>query len=72
METDASLIEKRRRWRWFGIGLGVRIFGGVLIWLGDGSASMFRKALVVVGVILFAGGIGVLKYLLYDGLRKKK
>lgn len=54
------------------MGLAVRLLGLVLIWLGDGSPSLLRKALVVIGVILSVGGIAVLRYLLISGLRKKK
>ena len=75
MELSAcqvAAVEKRRKWKWFGIGLAVRLAGLVLIWVGDGSESLFRKAVVVLGVILSIGGIGVLKYLLISGFRKKK
>lgn len=65
-------LEKRRKWRLFGIGLAVRLFGVLLIWLGDGHDSLFRKALVILGVILTIGGITVLRYLLISGLRKKR
>jgi hypothetical protein len=64
--------EKRRKWRMFGIGLAVRLLGLALIWLGDGSPSVFRKMLVVLGVILSVGGITVLRYMLISGFRKKK
>lgn len=64
--------ERRKRWRTFGLGLLVRLCGALLIWLGDGSPSMFRKSVVVLGVILSVGGIAVLRYLLVAGWRKKK
>lgn len=65
-------LERKRKWRTFSLGLAVRLLGLVLIWLGDGSPSLLRKALVVIGVILSVGGIAVLRYLLISGLRKKK
>ena len=65
-------IEKQRKWKWFVIGLTVRLFGVLLIWLGDGHDSLFRKGLVVLGLILSIGGIGVLRYLLISGFRKKR
>ena len=55
----------------FGVGLAVRLLGLLLIWAGDGHTSVFSKAVVVVGVILSLGGIAILKYLLYAGLKKK-
>ena len=61
------------RWsigRTFLFGLGVRLVGLLLIWLGDGSDSLGRKALVIVGVALSIGGIAVLRYLLYAVLRR--
>ena len=61
----------RSKWKWFFSGLLVRILGLVFIYLGDGSDSVFRKTLVVVGVILSIGGIAVLRYLLLAGFRKK-
>ena len=64
--------EKRRKWRLFGIGLAVRLIGVLLLWLGDGHDTVFRKGLVVLGLILSIGGIGVLRYLLISGFRKKK
>ena len=64
--------EKRRKRKLFGIGLAVRSVGVLLIWLGDGHDSVFRKGLVVLGLILSIGGIGVLRYLLISGFRKKK
>jgi hypothetical protein len=67
-----TVTEKRRKWRWFGVGLAVRLVGLLFIWLGDGHDSVFRKGLVVLGVVLSIGGIGVLRYLLISGFRKKK
>ena len=69
---DPVSTKKSRNWKLFSIGLGVRLVGVLLIWLGDGYDSVFRKALVVLGVILSVGGIGVLRYLLISGWRKKK
>jgi hypothetical protein len=60
------------KWRRFGLGLAVRLLGLVLIWLGDGSSSVFRKALVVLGVVLSLGGIAVLRYLLLSGLPRSR
>ena len=54
------------------MGLAVRLVGVALLWLGDGSDNLFRKGLVVTGVVLSIGGIGVLRYLLFSGLRKKR
>jgi hypothetical protein len=45
----------------------VRLLGLVLIWAGDGSPATWRKAVVVLGVILSVGGIAVLRYLLLAG-----
>lgn len=64
--------EKRRKWQLFGVGLAVRLIGVLLIWLGDGHDSVFRKGLVVLGFILSVGGIGVLRYLLISGFRRKR
>jgi hypothetical protein len=64
--------EKRRKWKLFGIGLAVRLMGVLLIWLGDGHDGVFRKGLVVLGLVLSIGGIGVLRYLLISGFRRKK
>ena len=63
---------RRNKWRTFGVGMGVLFLGLALIWLGDGSSSMFRKAVVVFGVILSVGGIAVLRFLLLSSLRKRK
>jgi hypothetical protein len=73
METTTPVpAKKSRRWGLFGIGLCVRLSGLLLIWWGDGYDNAFRKAMVVIGVILSVGGIGVLRYLLISGWRKKK
>jgi hypothetical protein len=64
--------EKRRKWKWLFSGLAVRLFGLFLIWIGDGSDSLPRKTLVIVGVVLSIGGIAVLRYLLVPGFRAKK
>jgi fatty acid desaturase len=63
---------RRKKRRMFALGLAVRLFGALLIWLGDGSPSLFRKAVVVLGVILSVGGIAVLRFMLISGFRKKK
>ncbi len=59
----------------FCTGLAVRVAGLGLVWLGDGSDSLWRKTLVVVGVVLSVGGIAVLRYLLLakplSALRRK-
>ena len=55
---------KQREWRLFAVGLGVRLGGVGLLWVGDGGESLFRRALVVLGVILSIGGLTVLRYLL--------
>jgi hypothetical protein len=54
----------RRKWKTFAIGISIRLAGLALIWFGDGSSSLPRKTMVVVGVVLSVGGIGVLRYLL--------
>ena len=74
METttcDPAGTKKSRNWKLFSIGLGVRLIGVLLIWLGNGYDSVFRKGLVVLGVILSVGGIGVLRYLLISGWGKR-
>jgi hypothetical protein len=53
--------------RLFVVGIGVRLLGLGLIWAADGSAAWWRKALVVLGVVLSIGGIAVLRYLLLAG-----
>ena len=59
--------EKNRKRKLFAIGLAIRLVGVGLIWLGVGHDSLFRKGLVVLGVILSIGGITVLRYLLMSG-----
>lgn len=75
METTSSHLadaKKRRKWKLFSLGLAVRLVGVLLLWLGDGHASWFRKGLVILGLILSIGGIGVLRYLLISGFQRKK
>ena len=55
----------------FSLGLGIRLLGLALIWLGDGSEGLFRKSLVVLGVALMIGGIGVLRFMLWSPLLSK-
>lgn len=50
----------------FALGLGIRLVGVLFLWLGDGSPLLWRKALVVVGVALSIGGIGILRWLLFQ------
>ncbi len=69
---ELARLEKRKKWRLFSIGLVVRLLGVVFLWLGNGHDSYFRKGLVVVGIVLSIGGIGVLRFLLISGFRKKK
>ena len=64
-------IAKHRKRRLFALGLAVRLVGVALLWLGDGSDSLLGKGFVVIGVVLSIGGIGVLRYLLFSGLRKR-
>ena len=71
-EAERVRRERRKKWEIFGAGLAVRLLGLAFIWLGDGSDSAARKALVVVGVILSVGGITILRYLLISGFRQKK
>ena len=59
---------KHHRWGLFWPGLVVRLAGLGLIWIGDGHGSLFRKGLVIVGVVLSVGGIAVLRYLLFAPL----
>lgn len=68
--ADRDHRDAGTKWRRFGFGLAVRLLGLVLIWLGDGSPNAFRKALVIVGVVLSIGGIAVLRYLLISGFRR--
>jgi hypothetical protein len=64
-------MAKHKDLKLFSIGLGVRLLGVGFIWLGDGHDSPFRKALVVLGVILMVGGITVLRYMLLSPLLSK-
>jgi hypothetical protein len=57
-------VPERFQWKVFAISLTIRVLGAVLIWLGDGSSLLWRKAVVVLGVVLFLVGITGLKYLL--------
>ena len=69
--SSRPLMRERPRLKIFAAGLAIRLAGAGLLWLGDGHNSVFRKGLVVTGVVLSVGGIGVLKFLLYQGPRKK-
>ena len=71
-KVDEETVTKRQKWKLFSIGLAIRLFGVLLLWLGDGHDSVFHKGLVVLGLILSIGGITVLRYLLFLGFRKKK
>lgn len=63
----ADSARRRRNWRIFAAGLGVRLLGVALLWYGDGGQTIWRKGLVVVGVVLSVGGIAVLRFLLLSG-----
>lgn len=67
---DLSTAKHRKR-KLFALGLAVRLVGVALLWQGDGSDGLLGKGLVVIGVVLSIGGIGVLRYLLFSGLRKR-
>jgi hypothetical protein len=67
-----EVISRRHKWKWFWIGLAVRLIGVLFLWLGDGHDSVFHKALVIIGLILSIGGITVLRHLLFLGLRRRK
>lgn len=72
METvDCPPLPLKPRRRVFALGLGTRLLGALLIWLGDGSPAWWRKGVVLLGILLFVGGVAVLKYLLYSGMRRK-
>jgi hypothetical protein len=62
---------KTVQWKFFAIILTIRVLGAVLIWLGDGSPLPWRKAVVVLGVVLFLVGITGLKYVLMAKPLKK-
>jgi hypothetical protein len=64
-------MTKHKDLKLFSLGLAVRLIGPGLIWLGDGHDSLFRKALVVLGVILMVGGITVLRYMLLSPVLSK-
>jgi hypothetical protein len=69
VESDhPPAFEKGRKRKLFAIGLAVRLVGVGLLWLGDGHDNLFRKGLVVLGVILSIGGLSVLRYLLISPL----
>ena len=53
--------------RLFALGIGVRLLGLALIWAGNGSVALWRKAVVILGVALCIGGIAILRYLLLAG-----
>jgi Na+/melibiose symporter-like transporter len=71
-EAEQRRVQKQRTWRMFGVGLAVRLVGVAFLWLGNGHDSWFRKGLVIVGLVLSIGGIGILRFLLISGFRKKK
>ena len=71
-DSDRVRREKHHKWKMFSLGLAIRLLGVALLFLGDGGNSVFRKALVVLGLILSIGGIAVLRYLLISGFRRKK
>ena len=72
MPSSPVVPAKRAGWKLFSLGLGVRLVGVGLLWLGDGHDSLFHKALVVLGVILSIGGIGVLRYMLFADLFSRR
>ena len=61
----------RFRWRVFLTGLIVRLAGVLLIVLGDGHSSLLAKASVIAGVIITVGGMGILRWLLFQSLFRK-
>jgi hypothetical protein len=64
MNTTAVSSKKLRL---VALGVTVRLIGVLFLWLGDGSQLLWRKALVILGVMLSVGGIGMLRYLLLSG-----
>lgn len=56
----------------FGSALTLSAVGPGLIWAGDGHVELYRRGMVVLGLILTIVGIGLLRYLLYSGVRKKE
>ena len=59
-----STFDRRKKLKAVAVGIAVRLFGGALIFLGDGHTSLWSKVLVIVGVIISITGIGILRYLL--------
>jgi hypothetical protein len=62
--------QKPNRLQVFTAGILVRLFGLLLIWIGDGHRGFGFKALLVIGVILSLFGIGILKWLSFQPRRK--
>jgi hypothetical protein len=62
----------RFRWRAFFLGLAVRLCGVALILLGDGHATLLAKTSVVLGVIVTVTGMGILRWLLFQSLFRKR
>ncbi len=56
-----------RKWKPVALGLAIRLVGVLLLWLGDGSDDWWRKAVVIVGVVLSIGGLTLLRFLLLSG-----
>ena len=66
-----SPSDKRKKSQVIACGIAVRLFGGGLIFVGDGHTSLWSKALVILGVILSVSGIGILRFLLLSPLFDK-
>jgi hypothetical protein len=64
-------VRKRPGWRSFVVGLGIRLVGVAMIWLGNGRTSLLSKVVVCVGVALSVLGIGVLKWMMYAGMKRR-
>jgi hypothetical protein len=64
IKVENSTSDQHKKLKAVAVGITVRLFGGVLILLGDGHTSLWSKALVIVGVIISVTGIGILRYLL--------
>jgi hypothetical protein len=62
----------RSKWRVFVTGLSVRLFGALLILLGDGHDTLLAKGSVVLGVIVTVTGMGILRWLLFQSLFRRK
>jgi hypothetical protein len=62
----------RSTWRVFLTGLSVRLFGVLLILLGDGYDTLLAKISVVLGVIITVTGMGILRWLLFQSLFRRK